>query len=332
MLRERFLPEPKDLEAFLQEHSSPNLSEVFEQTLVGPLSGFLELPGKRFRKKLLHLVFCLEAGTKCSERDSHLCNNTAEVVEAIHAASMIIDDIEDQSLERRGKPTLHLKVGTAVAINAGNWLYFWPLWQIRRLELTPDMEVQIQRLCTEAILKAHCGQAIDVGANLKSMAQSRVRETSLAALELKTGALIGLSAELGAVLAGAVHRRVEAWRAFGVRLGVALQMFDDLGNFASSKMGVKRFEDLKLRRPGWIWAVAADSTPQEFARFCEVAEQLPDDGPLLEFADQIQIVARARVQAEEYLQNTIDSLEAQLELKENSDIRNLCEELRRAYA
>ncbi len=331
MVEERFLPTPDKLSELLEVHTVSELSETFEKTLLGPLDSFLEHSGKRFRTKLLQLSFSIEGKRSSETVPSSRCDHASEILEAIHAASMIIDDIEDQSADRRGAPALHLKVGTAVALNAGNWLYFWPLWKLREWDLPPEIELRTYRLCTDALLKAHCGQAIDVGDVLGEIKQSKIRAISMASLELKTGALVGLATELGAVLSGSSPQRCQAWRTFGVQFGVALQMFDDLGNFASEKMGVKRYEDLKLRRPGWVWSIAADSPPPVFARFYACIDKLPDDGPLQVWAQEFGLVARARAEALDHLNKSIENLTTSLGLNETEALDELANQLKVAY-
>src|SRR5512142_2931568 len=63
------------------------------------------------------------------------------IVEGLHLGSLIIDDIEDESSTRRGGPTLHRQIGVPNALNAGNWLYFWPALLVPRLKLGPDREL-----------------------------------------------------------------------------------------------------------------------------------------------------------------------------------------------
>jgi hypothetical protein len=54
------------------------------------------------------------------------------VVEFIHAGSLVVEDIEDGSRIRRGRVALHVRYGMPVALNAGNWLYFWPFELLKK--------------------------------------------------------------------------------------------------------------------------------------------------------------------------------------------------------
>src|SRR5882724_12857381 len=122
----------------------------------------------------------------------------AEVVELIHAGSLVVDDIEDGSTIRRGKPALHIRYGLSTALNAGNWLYFWPFQLIRALELPNRTALSVYECYHRTLLRAHFGQAMDLGSRVDRLLQTRVPEVCLATMELKTGALMGFAMMLGA--------------------------------------------------------------------------------------------------------------------------------------
>ena len=91
--------------------------------LTQPVDEFLRRGGKRFRATLLELAYRIAGG------DGNVPTPVLEAVELLHAGSLIIDDIEDGTEERRGGAAMHAKIGVPSAINAGNWLYFrtWKL-------------------------------------------------------------------------------------------------------------------------------------------------------------------------------------------------------------
>src|SRR5882672_12429895 len=118
-----------------------------EETLLTPVSDILGRPSKRFRAKLVQLGCLLTSQySDLTDAEHELCLRFGDLVESLHAGSLVVDDIEDQSQMRRGQPALHLKYGLPVALNAGNWLYFWPLEVIGRLGLPADKENTIFRL------------------------------------------------------------------------------------------------------------------------------------------------------------------------------------------
>jgi geranylgeranyl pyrophosphate synthase len=222
---------------------------VWESALLGPARDMLTRPGKRFRSELVTV-----AGRLAGGRD--VPAGLPLVLEIIHAGSLIVDDIEDDSSARRGAACLHRLHGVPVALNAGNWLYFWPFQLVGELGLADDVVARLRDAMSRAMFHCHFGQALDVSAHVGTLPQRWVPSVVAAATSLKTGRLTELAATMGAIAAGATHDRVDKLARFGRRLGVALQMFDDVHNLAIAEDG-KRHEDLRLGRPTWPWAWAA---------------------------------------------------------------------------
>lgn len=289
------------------------VGEVLEEALLKPLDDFLARPGKQLRGKIVELGFRLASddGDDLSSGWDTLCKKGALVVEAIHAASLVIDDIQDDSLERRGAPTLHRQHGIPKALNAGNWLYFWPLEMMREWDLPDKRRILCYEFCHRALLRAHFGQAIDIGVLIDKKEQSKIPQICLASIELKTGALMSLAISLGSILGGARGVRLESLELFGQRFGVALQMFDDIGNaFTKSS---KQYEDLILRRPTWVWAVAAQEYgEEEFKGFVEAVQKLPDSNALNSWFEIHNFKELAFREAKVRLTESIESLEEEL--------------------
>jgi geranylgeranyl pyrophosphate synthase len=229
---------------------------LFQQTLLEPLAAALHRPGKNFRAKLVELgYFC---NLKEGERASPYLKKLQNLLEQMHVASLIVDDIQDQSQMRRGIPTLHLTYGTPLALNSGNWLYFWQLWQIRSLGLDPPIELQLTKLCIDTYLQGHFGQSLDVGVNVLDLPQSSVKSAVLASMNLKTGSLMAFAFTSGAILAEAPSERLKFFESYGSDLGKKLQMLDDLSNLKNPKLAEKKYEDLRERRLCWPIAKAAE--------------------------------------------------------------------------
>jgi len=260
---------------------------VLERELVAPRDEFLGRPSKNFRGELVGLAYGMATGTSLDREAERLCAHASALLERLHAGSLVVDDIQDDSLYRRGKATLHRLYGIPRAINVGNWLYFDALDSIPGWGLDPARECAVWRLCHRALNRAHLGQGIDLGVSIDKVPLEQVPTICLASLELKTGALTALAFGLGAALANVTEAVRDEYQAFGREFGIALQMLDDLGNLQEKKTsgGVadgKQFEDLKLRRPSWVWATAATHLDQTgFGQFVRAVEQLPDSGLLV---------------------------------------------------
>src|SRR5690606_34407608 len=181
----------------------------------------------------------------------------------------------DGSTSRRGRPALHAVHGLGVALNAGNWMYFWALDLVQRLPLSDAVQLSLYRWLLRTLLRCHHGQALDLTANIYAAPQPSVPALVRAATELKTGALMELSAVLGALAAGAAPALADEFARFGREMGVALQMLDDVGGLVSEKRCHKGHEDLLLGRPTWPWAWLALELPEpRYAALVELGEQV----------------------------------------------------------
>lgn len=288
--------------------SSSAISKSLDCALFLPLEDFLSRSGKRLRAQLVELGahHMLPNGTPDAEKLAL----AEQALEAIHAGSMVVDDIEDESVLRRGQPTMHRRFGLARALNSGNWLYFFPLEQVRRWGLSPEHENEIYRMFHSALLRAHFGQALDVGLPIDEVPQAEVAELCLASLELKSGALTELAVAVGAAVASHALSRGEVLqgaRDFGRDFGTALQMFDDAGNLDPvAGMEIKRFEDLRLRRPSWLWAHAARNfSAAQYAEWCHCVRGLPETTALEAFIEKSGLAASARREAREFLSRAV---------------------------
>jgi geranylgeranyl pyrophosphate synthase len=179
-----------------------------------PLHHVLATEGKRLRAELIELSYQIAGGS------GHVPLELIEFVELLHAGTLVIDDIEDGSAVRRGQPTLHQIVGTPLAINTGNWMYFSALEKIQDLPLPPDRLMAVYQETISTIRRGHEGQALDLTAKIGQMDRSEVYPTVREISTLKTGGVTALAAKLGAALAGADPSCQRAFHAFGMHLGV----------------------------------------------------------------------------------------------------------------
>jgi geranylgeranyl pyrophosphate synthase len=269
------------IEPLDREFAAPSLAELgdgaakevpwrlWSQALYAPLYDFLSRPGKEFRAELL--TQCWSLGGRKDPPPPEL----ALVVEALHAGSLIIDDIEDASLERRGRPALHHVTGLPTALNAGNWLYFWPFRLFERIETTLEIRAGAYRLMTNCLLECHYGQALDLSIRLPDLAQSEVAGVVRAIAELKTGSLMALAAGLGALASGAHENIVRAAIRFGRELGTALQMLDDLSGLVKEDRYAKGLEDIGHATPTWPWAwLSLELDEERFAALQAMAREV----------------------------------------------------------
>jgi len=223
----------------------------WDQALGDIARDILGRPSRFFRCRLTELAWQLGGGA--GEPPALL----GAVVEIVHAGSLIVDDIEDGSPERRGAPAVHVVHGLPRALNAGNWMYFWALSMVDRLE--PGVRERIRANLVQTMLDCHLGQALDLTARIDRLVQAEVPALVATTTTLKTGALMSFAARLGAAAAGAPPEHEEGLARFGRRLGVGLQMLDDFGNLTGGSEGntSKSLEDLRNGTVSWAWAFAA---------------------------------------------------------------------------
>lgn len=249
-------------------------AELWDHALVAPARQFLQEPGKGFRARLVELGWEL-AGGQPGQCPAEL----AVALEWLHAGSLIVDDIQDGSLTRRGQPALHLSHGLPRALNTANWLYFAALQRLAAAPLPPHATADLQRCAIDALAGCHCGQALDISARVDQLPQAELPGVVAATTALKTGALMGLAAELGARAAGGAPHDVAALARFGQALGCALQMLDDAGAVLADRRRDKALEDLRGAHPTWIWAwLAADVDRFTWARLQKLVREVVTGG------------------------------------------------------
>lgn len=310
-----FLPEENQLRELLGIDDNATVEDILRVALLNPVKELTFNRGKRVRAQLVNLGYrIVDEGKTPSSSAARQCRSCAEVVELIHAGSLVVDDIEDGSHVRRGRPALHVRFGLPIALNAGNWLYFWPFQILKGLQLPSDNLLFLYEHYHQTLLKAHCGQALDLGARVDTLPQDRVRSACVAALKLKTGALMGFAFVLGGAIAGTAKSVLSLLDEFGADLGVALQMFDDLGNLTGASEPTKRYEDLMLYRPSWAWACAADnSTPGEYENFVTAVSKLPNTKHLDTWLQKHRLLEQGRASARRHMNRAFSKLEKGLD-------------------
>jgi len=229
--------------------------------LLEPGQDLFNRGGKRWRPLLAHLV-CRALGAG----DAAL--PLLSLVEFPHNASLIHDDLEDNSDERRGKPAIHLLYGSDTAINSGSFLYFLPLTVLENWDGDPLTRLRIWKLWAEHLRLLHLGQSLDIawhregGSDFgdESTAYIPSPEEYMLMCGLKTGCLARFAALLGAEIAGSAACPAGGVSAADVitldkeftaslgeaaqKLGVGFQILDDVKNLTTGIPGKKRGDDV----------------------------------------------------------------------------------------
>ncbi len=190
--------------------------------LAEPLRGLvLELvshPGKRLRSRLL--VAC--AGTRA---DTALLARLGAVVELVHLASLLHDDIIDDAATRRGRPATHAVAGAEFATLAG--IACLALASKEAADLGPAVSAAV----SDAVADLTVGELLDVE---RAYDIALPVEDYVDLVARKTGALFGLACALGALTSGGADRATV--ELFGTEWGIAFQILDDCLDLDPSMM------------------------------------------------------------------------------------------------
>jgi len=184
--------------------------------------------GKRFRPALLLLCAALAGG------DPRRAVPSAAALELFQNFALVHDDIEDDSLLRRGQPTLHRQHGIPLALNAGDLLF--ALVHEALLDndalLGAEPALRVRRQFAEVFRQTFEGQAMDIGWIHDDHLPDR--EAFQAMIRRKTGWYSGRGpCQLGALIAGADDALVAALGDYGEALGIGFQLRDDLLNLTA---------------------------------------------------------------------------------------------------
>jgi len=209
-----------------------------EVALVNQISGYIiNSGGKRLRPVLV----LLSARAFGYEGDQHF--NLAAIVEFIHTATLLHDDVVDASDRRRGQETANALWGNEAAVLVGDFLYSRAF----------QMMVDAQRMRVMEIL-AHATNVIAEGEVLQLLNcndPDTTEQRYLDVIHCKTAKLFEAAAQLGAVLYDAAPEQEQAMAKYGMHLGTAFQLVDDVLDYSASsdEMGKNVGDDLAEGKP-----------------------------------------------------------------------------------
>ena len=266
------------------------ISDESMLVLITPLKDVLARGGKRWRPLLMTLI-CEGLGGG----DTAL--PLSPLIEFSHNATLIHDDIEDDSDERRGKPAVHKIYGIDTAINAGSFFYFLSMSCIKTY--SGENKEQIVKLWAECMRGLHLGQAMDISWHRKISFIPTVEEYFVMC-GLKTGGLARLAAELGAHAANASEEIAQNLGSAAEKLGVGFQILDDVKNLTTGVPGKRRGDDVvegKKSLPILLY-LAKYPDKREYVFYCFHTAKIngvavPEVGELIETLTQSGVLTEA---------------------------------------
>lgn len=212
------------------EGSLAQLAETDDAILAPMLSTVLPGTGKRLRPALALLIGRLGGASQTTDAD--VLNQMAIGVELLHTASLVHDDIIDESDTRHGGATLFARVGNALAVLVGDYLF-----SQAAQACVATGNLAVVRLFAETLGAMAQGQIDDANRQLggRQAWETVSRERYYRTISGKTASLFVLACKGTGLLVGLDDARVEALRVYGENLGLAFQVYDDILDFTATE-------------------------------------------------------------------------------------------------
>jgi octaprenyl-diphosphate synthase len=227
-IRRPSLMELRDI-AQLVDEDLAKVEDVFEEEvrsdipLVGEIARYIrEGGGKRIRPALLLL-----AGRACGQRGGERAILLASVVEFIHTATLLHDDIIDGATVRRGRRSVNSRWGNDITVLLGDFLYT----KAMSMALSQD-NLRILRLLSDVTLRMVEGQLLEIEHDRDL---DVTPDEHIDIMKRKTAYLFSASTRIGAMLAELGEEKEEALARYGLNLGICFQMIDDLLDFTAKE-------------------------------------------------------------------------------------------------
>ena len=224
------MPTIQEYKKLFELYLNENLFKSAPKNLYDPINYILELESKRIRPSLMMAVAEIFdcSVTKVME--------PALGIEIFHNFTLIHDDIMDKSLLRRGKPTVDTKYGINAGILSGDVMQFIASEKLRNV--APEHQSEIMALYHKTAIEVCEGQQMDMDFE---------QETSVHEMEylqmvtLKTAVLLACSMQIGAIIANASIQDQKNIYGYGMNIGIAFQIQDDLlDTFGEEKLVGKK--------------------------------------------------------------------------------------------
>lgn len=230
--------------------------------------------GKRIRAGLVYAAARACAGSP-SDAVEQAMDRAAAAVELIHAYSLVHDDLPcmDNDVLRRGKPTVHVQFGEAMALLAGDALQPLAYELLSEMPISPALIVQATAMLSRAS-GAHGmagGQAIDLLSTGKKLNREALQNMHM----LKTGALLMGSVALGGIVTGASSQQRQALDHYASAIGLAFQVVDDVLDVTAdtARLGKTAGKDAADNKPTYVSLLGLDEAIALSRQLHEAATQ-----------------------------------------------------------
>jgi len=271
-------------------------------TLIPQLATYLIAAGGKRIRPLLTL-----AATQMFGGDMGLACKLAASVEFIHTATLLHDDVVDESLERRGQKTANLVFGNQASVLVGDFL-FSRAFQL----MTECHSIPVLRILSESSAIIAQGEVLQLST---AHQLDTPMETYLEVIKAKTAALFSAACEVGPVIAGADDTASAHMAAYGLNMGIAFQIADDTLDYTAEQSTLGKtvgddFREGKLTAPVLFALKNADEAERDFwRRTMGEREQTPHDLPRAqEILKKHDAIAQSMTLAERYAARAREAL------------------------
>ena len=271
--------------------------------LVNPGNSLIKRGGKRWRP-LLGVLSCELAGGRPEDMYP-----LVPLIELCHTASLIHDDIEDNSAVRRGKAAVHIEYGVGPAINAGSWLYFYAAQAISASSMDEKKQTRAYSCYLRCLSALHLGQAMDIDWHLQEDYIPSQAEYE-AMIRLKTGSLARLAGEMGFTAAGRSAEEAAEYGALTAEFGMGFQILDDVKNIKGGIAGKEYGDDIVEGKKSLPVILYLEKNPSEKDRLKKLFQQAAAEGiqsPAVRECTDLFLSSGATGRAEEHGRQIVET-------------------------
>ena len=280
--------------------------KVENELLSGMVDYILSSRGKGVRPLLVLLSAALNApaGGRGIGQRTYLA---AMLVEIIHTASLIHDDVIDEADTRRGRASANAKWQSRNAVVLGDYLLARNMelgMRSGQYDLVSYVIASIATLCEGELLQSDRAERMEI-----------TRDAYLEIIYKKTASLLGISAGVGALSAGANREQVARMRRFGDALGMAFQIQDDLLNLIGSEESTKkdfRSDITEGKRTLVVVHALANAAPEARERLIQILSAKEKDPAVLAEAVDIMQATGSVEYARAYAENLTNTAKGRL--------------------
>jgi octaprenyl-diphosphate synthase len=224
---------------------------AFDPAIEGYVAYAIGGQGKRLRP----MVALLTGGATGGITPAHV--DLAVILELIHVATLVHDDIMDEAERRRGQPTVNARWGNALSVLLGDCLFAQALnlsTNFNKAEISRSIAQAARDVCSGEIIQTQRRFDLHLGID----EYRRI-------VEMKTGSLFAAAGELGALLNEMEPAVVQSMQSYGMKIGAAYQIYDDCLDIAGDESIIGKTLGTDLRK-GKLTLPGADASPHRASK------------------------------------------------------------------